>query len=105
MAGDPLRLSTAIGTYPYTRPLTDASVTSPRVLLEHRRVVPANRSFRPLVNELAYDVSEMALVTLMLARACGRPIGGIPCVLMQQSAYGMLLVRTDSAPEELFSTR
>jgi 4,5-dihydroxyphthalate decarboxylase len=92
----PLSLTTAIGSYPHTLPLKDGRVSNTRLQLEHRDVVPANRAFRPMVNQLAYDVSELALVTLMLAKACQRPIVGVPVVLMQQSAYGMLLVRQDS---------
>ena len=92
----PVTLKTAIGTYPYTRPLKDGTVSSPRVCLAHVEIVPANRAFRPMVNQLAYDVSELALVTLLLARAVGRPIIGVPVVLMQQSVYPMLLVRRDS---------
>src|SRR5205823_10479677 len=92
-----LTLKTAIGTYPHTLPLKDGSVTSPRVCLDHVEVVPANRAFRPMVNQLAYDVSEMALVTLILGLASGRPLSGVAVILMQQSAYGMLLVRRESA--------
>jgi 4,5-dihydroxyphthalate decarboxylase len=96
----PHSLSTAIGSYAYTRPLKDGTVTSPRLTLEHKNVVPANRAFRPMVNDLAYDVSELALVTLLLARASQRPLVGIPVILMQQSAYAMLLVRQDSPLRE-----
>jgi 4,5-dihydroxyphthalate decarboxylase len=92
----PLTLKTAIGTYPHTVPLKDGSVTSPRICLDQVNVVPANRAFRPMVNQLAYDVSEMAFVTLILGLASGRALRGVPVILMQQSAYGMLLVREDS---------
>ena len=96
MVAAPRTLTTAIGSYPHTRPLKDGSITSDRLRLDHREVVPANRAFRPMVNQLAYDVSELALVTLILAKACQRPIVGVPVVLMQQPVYGMLLVRPDS---------
>src|SRR5713226_7335566 len=92
----PLTLKTAIGSYPHTLPLKDGTVTSPRLCLDHVEVAPANRAFRPMVNQLAYDVSELALVTLMLARACDRQLVGVPVILMQQSAYGMLLVTADN---------
>ena len=92
----PLTLKTAIGSYRHTRPLKDGSVTSPRLCLDHVEVVPANRAFRPMVNQLTYDVSELALVTYFLARTMARPLVGVPVVLMQQSAYNMLLVRPDS---------
>lgn len=94
--GAPHTFKTAMGKYPHTLPLKDGRITSPRLCFEHVEVVPANRAFRPMVNQLAYDVSELALVTLLLAKAMGRPIVGVPVVLMQQSAYGMLLVRADS---------
>jgi 4,5-dihydroxyphthalate decarboxylase len=92
----PLTLKTAIGSYRHTRPLKDGSVSSPRLCLDHVEVVPANRAFRPMVNQLTYDVSELALVTYFLARTMARPLVGVPVVLMQQSAYNMLLVRPDS---------
>lgn len=104
MAVAPRTFSTAIGTYPHTRPLKDGTVTSERLTLAHTEVVPANRAFRPMVNKLQYDISELALVTLLLARAFNRPLVGVPVVLMQQSAYGMLMVRRDSplrAPGDL----
>lgn len=53
-----------------------------------------------MVNQLAFDVSELALVTLLLARAMDRPLVGIPVVLMQQTAYGMLLVPHNSPLHE-----
>jgi 4,5-dihydroxyphthalate decarboxylase len=94
--GAPLRLSTVMGSYPHTLPLKARQVTSPRLELDFQDVVPANRAFRPMVNQLAYDVSELALVTYLLARALGRPITSVPVILMQQSAYSMLLCRADS---------
>src|SRR5436190_1307423 len=104
----PRTLTTAIGSYPHTLPLKDGRVTSSRLCLEHKEVVPANRAFRPMVNQLAYDVSELALVTLLLARDFARPLVGVPVVLMQQSAYGMLMVRPDSqlrSPKDLQGCR
>lgn len=92
----PLPLTIVIGSYPHTRPLKDGTITSPRVCLEHIDVVPANRAFRPMVNETRYDVSELALVTYLVAREFARAVIGVPVILMQQSAYNMLLVRPDS---------
>jgi 4,5-dihydroxyphthalate decarboxylase len=96
MPAAPLRLSTVMGDYPHTLPLKDGRITSPRLQLDFLHVVPANRAFRPMVNQLAYDVSELALVTYLLAHALERPIVGVPVILMQQSAYGMLLTRASS---------
>jgi 4,5-dihydroxyphthalate decarboxylase len=100
VAPQPQTFTIAIGTYPHTRPLKDGTVISERMSLAYAEVVPANRAFRPMVNHLTYDVSELALVTLLLATSFGRPLVGVPVVLMQQSAYGMLLVRADSPLRE-----
>ena len=91
-----ISLRTVVGSYPHTAPLRDGRVTSPQVHLEHIVVSPVNRAFRPMVNDLIYDVSEMALVTLMLAHAMNRPLRSLPVVLMRQSAHASLLVRGDS---------
>ncbi len=96
----PHTFTIAIGTYPHTRPLKDGTVSSERLSLAYADVVPANRAFRPMVNDLKYDVSELALVTLLLATTFERPLVGVPVVLMQQSAYGMLMVRPDSPLRE-----
>jgi 4,5-dihydroxyphthalate decarboxylase len=100
VAPQPQTFSIAIGTYPHTRPLKDGTVTSERISLAFADVVPANRAFRPMVNRLTYDVSELALVTLLLAMSFERPLVGVPVVLMQQSAYGMLMVRPESPLRE-----
>jgi 4,5-dihydroxyphthalate decarboxylase len=107
MPAAPLRLSTVMGDYPHTLPLKDGRIASPRLQLDFQNVVPANRAFRPMVNQLAYDVAELALVTYLLAHALDRPIVGVPVILMQQSAYGMLLTRADSplrGPRDLAGT-
>src|ERR1700730_13312713 len=92
----PLPLRTAHRNHPHTRPPQDGTVVSQRLCLEHVEVNPANRAFRPMVNQLAYDVSELALVTLILAMTVHKRLVGVPVVLMQQSAYGMLAVPNDS---------
>jgi 4,5-dihydroxyphthalate decarboxylase len=97
MPDAPLILRTSIGTYPHTLPLKDGSVTSERVRLEHIDFTPANRAFRPMANDLAFDTSELALVTYLLAWAQGRPLVGIPVVLMQQTALGLVFCRADAS--------
>jgi 4,5-dihydroxyphthalate decarboxylase len=91
-------LATAIGTYPHTRGLKDGSIRSVRLRLAHAEVTPIHRVFRPMVNDLAYDVSEMALVTYLLARAFERPLVGLPVVLMRNSPHAALVGRAGSGP-------
>ena len=59
----------AIGTYDHTKALKDGSVTSPRISFDFIEVSPITRAFRHMAAGLAYDVSEMALATYMLARS------------------------------------
>jgi 4,5-dihydroxyphthalate decarboxylase len=99
-----LTLRAALGPYPHTAPLKDGRVTSSQLRFDHAVIVPVNRAFRPMVNDLFFDVSELALVTHMLARAFDRPLRGLPVVLMRQSAHQALTTRQDSplrGPEDL----
>jgi 4,5-dihydroxyphthalate decarboxylase len=98
MTTSELTLATAIGAYPHTRGLKDGSIRSARLRLDHAEVTPIHRAFRPMVNDLAYDVSEMALVTYVLALASGRPLVGLPVVLMRNSPHAALVGRAGSGP-------
>ncbi|MGH7266805.1 MAG: hypothetical protein ACREMB_18445, partial [Candidatus Rokuibacteriota bacterium] len=91
-------LRTAIGRYEHTRALEDGRVRSHRLRLDLVDVSPVHRAFRPMVNDLAFDVSEMALVTYVLARAAGRPLVGLPVVLMRNSPHTALVGRPGSGP-------
>jgi len=91
-----ISLTTVVGPYAHTAPLKDGRVTSPQLRLEHIAVEPVNRAFRPMVNHLTYDVSELALVTLLLARSVDRPVRALPVVLMRQSAHAALSVLAES---------
>ena len=80
-----LVLRAAIGAYAHTRALKDGTAHSSRLRLAHVEISPIHKAFRPMVNELAFDLSEMAIVTYILARAFGRRLAGLPVVLMRNS--------------------
>ncbi|HEU0168867.1 MAG TPA: ABC transporter substrate-binding protein [Chloroflexota bacterium] len=99
-----LSLKTAIGSYPHTKPLKDGRVTSPRVALDHVEFTPANRAFRPMANEQAFDVSELAIVTYFVARTMNKPIVLLPVVLMCQPELSLVVCQPDSplhTPDDL----
>jgi 4,5-dihydroxyphthalate decarboxylase len=81
----------AIGTYDHTRALKDGSVASARVPLEFVEVSPITRAFRAMASDLAYDISEMALCTYMIAKVLERPIIALPIVLVRSSILGSLV--------------
>ena len=85
-----LVLRTAIGNYDHTRALKDGTVHSGRLQLAHVEISPIHRAFRPMVNDLAFDLSEMAIVTYILAKASGRRLVGLPIVLMRNSPHAAI---------------
>ena len=87
----------AIGTYDHTRALKDGSVSLPGVSFDFVEVAPITRAFRPMVTQQAYDVSEMALATYLLARVYDKPIVGLPIVLVRSSLLPGL-VTAESSP-------
>jgi 4,5-dihydroxyphthalate decarboxylase len=94
----------AIGTYDHTRALKDGSVTSPRISFDFIEVSPITRAFRHMAAGLAYDVSEMALGTYMLARVYDKPIVGLPIVLVRSTLLPGLVTAENSPikhPSEL----
>ncbi len=99
-----LVLRSAIGTYDHTKSLKEGTIHSERLRLEHVEIATIYKAFRPMVNELAFDLSEMALVTYILARAFGRGIVGLPVVLMRNSPHAGIVCSASSGirtPQEL----
>ena len=86
----------AIGTYDHTRALKDGSVTSPGISFDFIEVSPITRAFRHMAADLAYDISEMALATYMLARSYDKPIVGLPIVLVRSSLLPGLVTAENS---------
>jgi 4,5-dihydroxyphthalate decarboxylase len=86
-----LRLRTLLGTHPCTAALKDGSVTSDSVTLDFVDYSPANKGFKPMVREGAFDVSEMAIVTFLMAKSVGKPMVLLPNVVVArfQHAYAL----------------
>lgn len=91
---NPMRI--AIGTYDHTRALKDGSVTLRGASFDFVEVSPITRAFRGMANDLAYDVSEMALATYLLARIYDKPIVGLPIVLLRTNLLAGLVTAPDS---------
>jgi 4,5-dihydroxyphthalate decarboxylase len=85
----------AIGTYDHTRALKEGSVSAPDVQFDFVEVSPITRAFRNMAADLAYDISEMALVTYMLARVFNKPIVALPIVLVRSSLLPGLVTAKD----------
>jgi 4,5-dihydroxyphthalate decarboxylase len=81
LASEPLRLRTLLATYPHTAPLKNGEVTSTRVVLDFKDVTPVWSGFKAMVRRQEFDVSEMAIVTYLIAKSFGKPMVLLPAVM------------------------
>ncbi|MFH5923060.1 ABC transporter substrate-binding protein [Roseomonas xinghualingensis] len=93
---EPALLRAAIATYPRTRALKEGQATSPLLRLDFADIPVISRAFAPMVRELRFDVSEMAIATFLQARAMDRPLVLLPVVLAARFQQSALLCRADS---------
>lgn len=103
-----LTLRSAIASYPHAVGLKDGRVQSDRVRFDFEEMPQITRSFRRMVRTLDFDLCEIAVTTLAQAHAYGKPITGLPVVLMRGFHHGALVCRRDSAirgPEDLIGKR
>jgi 4,5-dihydroxyphthalate decarboxylase len=84
------RLRTLLGTHPCTAALKDGSITSDSVAFDFVEYSPANKGFKPMVREGAFDVSEMAIVTYLMAKSVGKPMVLLPDVVVSRFQPGDL---------------
>jgi len=104
----PLTLRAAFASYPHAVALKDGTVTSGRVRFDFEEMPQITRAFRRMVRTLDFDLCEIALTTLAQAHAYGKPIIGLPIVLMRGFHHGALICRRDAAiagPRDLIGKR
>src|SRR5262245_467087 len=100
-------LSAALDDYPHTLALKRGDFESPRVAFGFSDIRPANRFFKPMVRELKFDVSEMAIATYVQAKAYGKPLVLLPATMMGRFQHGTILCNAARAltPSELAGKR
>jgi 4,5-dihydroxyphthalate decarboxylase len=76
-------LSVAIGNYPHTRLLKERLAASPN--FNFVDVSPITKAFAQMVRQGTYDISEMALITFLQAKAFGKPLVLIPAAVAARS--------------------
>jgi 4,5-dihydroxyphthalate decarboxylase len=92
MAADQVAtLSVAFDDYAQTRALKSREVKSDRFALTFSEIKPANKFFKPMVRELRFDISEMAIATAIQAIAYGRPIVLLPATIMGRFQHSTML--------------
>jgi 4,5-dihydroxyphthalate decarboxylase len=88
-----MHLRTLLGDHPGTAALKNGSVRSDSVTLDFVEYLPTNKGFKPMVREGAFDVSEMAIVTYMMAKAVGKPMVLLPNVVVARFQHGHAVYR------------
>jgi 4,5-dihydroxyphthalate decarboxylase len=108
MGTDRLRLKTMIAEYPITAALKRGEVSSPLVDLDFADVKVANTAFKRTVRELEFDVSELAIITFLMAKAHGKPLVLLPAVLVGRFQHPYLVYNAERgklAPKDLEGKR
>jgi 4,5-dihydroxyphthalate decarboxylase len=86
-----MRLRTLLGDHPCTAALKNGSIKSDLVTLDFADYSPTHTGFKPMVREQAFDVSEMAIVTYLMAKSFAKPMVLLPCVVMARSQHAFAL--------------
>src|SRR3954468_20041705 len=92
-----LTLRTAVADYPHVKAIKDGSVSSPRIDFDFEDVPNITRAFRRMVRTLDFDLCEIALTTLAQAIAYGKPLIGLPVVVMRGFHHCALVCPTGSS--------
>ena len=82
MASSPVTLRVAIGDYPHTLPLKRGEITSPLLNIEYIDVKPMHLAAKPMVREHAYDIGEVALATVLQAKAYDKGLRLLPAAML-----------------------
>jgi 4,5-dihydroxyphthalate decarboxylase len=90
-----LRLRTLLGDHPCTAALKNGSIKSDSVALDFVEYSPTNKGFKPMVREGAFDVSEMAIVTYLMAKSFGKPMVLLPNVVLARFQHAYAVHRAD----------
>jgi 4,5-dihydroxyphthalate decarboxylase len=91
-----MRLRTLLGDHPCTAALKNGSIKSDLVEFDFVQYSPTNKGFKPMVRDGAFDVSEMAIVTYLMAKSVGKPMVLLPNVVVARSQHGHALYHARS---------
>src|ERR1700756_5343093 len=86
-----MRLRTLLGDHACTAALKNGALKSDLISFDFADYSPTHTGFKPMVREQAFDVSEMAIVTYLMARSFGKPMVLLPAVVMARSQHGFAL--------------
>jgi 4,5-dihydroxyphthalate decarboxylase len=83
-----MRLRTLLGDHACTAALKNGSIKSDLVEFDFADYSPTHKGFKPMVREGAFDVSELAIVTYLMAKNFDKPMVLLPDVVMARFQHG-----------------
>src|ERR1700748_405711 len=86
-----IRLRTLLGGHPGTKALKKGAVKTVLVEFDFVDYSPTNKGFKPMVREQAFEVSEMAIVTYLMARSFDKPMLLLPNVVVARFPHAYAL--------------
>ncbi len=86
-----MRLRVLLGDHAGTAALKGGAIKSDLVEFDFADYSPTHRGFKPMVREGAFDVSELAIVTYLMAKSFGKPMVLLPDVVMARGQHGYAL--------------
>jgi len=86
-----MRLRTLLGDHPGTAALKRGALKSDLLEFDFADYSPTNKGFKPMVREAAFDVSELAIVTYLMAKSFGKPMVLLPDVVVARFQHGHAL--------------
>jgi 4,5-dihydroxyphthalate decarboxylase len=103
-----MHLRTLLGDHPCTAALKSGSIRSDTVTLDYTEYSPTNKGFKPMVRDAAFDVSELAIVTYLMAKSVGKPMVLLPSVVVARFQHAYAVYRAelgDLKPRDLEGKR
>lgn len=88
-------LSVALGTTPWTRAFKASGLTVDGLRVDFAEMSPIYKAFAPMVREQRFDISEMALFTILQAKAYGKPMVLLPVAVAARLQEPSLWCRRD----------
>jgi 4,5-dihydroxyphthalate decarboxylase len=108
MTTDTVTLFTLLGDYPNAMALKNGTVRSDLVKFDFADVKVPSTAFKPLVREAKFDLSEIAIVTFLQAKAQGTPYVLIPAVVLGRGQHHTIAYnaeRGELRPQDLEGKR
>lgn len=105
---DKVILRAALGKHAHVKPLKDGRVTSDRIGFDWQDYDPLPKAFRTMVRGDELDLSEMAVVTHLMAHHFDKPLVGLAVPLWWRLPHTNLICTTDGPvkqPKDLEGTR